>query len=430
MKKRMLSLALALALLCAVSLPVFAADATGSGEQLEKTTNYLMTYVEEMGGPTYLHDTATLYIARSGVKSDRADAYLDAYLASLKDALDENGGKLFAYGAESPVCYANGAAILAALDLDPTNFYGYDLIQNIRGFDRDTLLQKDCITLSYVLMTFSQFAGESDAALVNDMIDAILASYKETDTAVGFDYWGIGADNNQRCVTALLPFVSAREDVKNAVEKSVAWTVSKIDENGFLHDSYSDAANADSTGRGLAMFAAAGEMEAADTVYSAVLTLALDNGAFVYLPGDTDENGYATGDVYEGLVNYARVKAGKTALNNLSDTAYFRAENVKTRIAAIADTVTLEDQESIAAIRAAYDALPESFQSKIGDISKLTASEKTIADLLAVQEPAAPNTPDGSNNPNTGDQNAAAPVLLICCVSALAAYVLRRRLVR
>ena len=175
--------------------------------------------------------------------------------------------------------------------------------------------------------------------------------------------------------------------MKNAVEKSVAWTVSKIDENGFLHDSYSDAANADSTGRGLAMFSAAGETQAADTVYSAVLTLALDNGAFVYLPGDTDENGYATGDVYEGLVNYARVNAGKTVLNDLSDTAYFRAEDVKVQIAAIADTVTLEDQESIAAIRAAYDALPESFQSKIGDISKRTAAEKTIANLLAAQEP-------------------------------------------
>ena len=94
MKKRMLSLALALVLLCAMSLPVFAADANGLSEQLEKTTNYLMTYVEEMGGPTYQHDTATLYIARSGVRNDRVDAYLDAYLASLKDALDENGGKL------------------------------------------------------------------------------------------------------------------------------------------------------------------------------------------------------------------------------------------------------------------------------------------------------------------------------------------------
>lgn len=430
MKKCMLSLALALALLCSMSLPVFAADATGSGEQLEKTTDYLISYVEDMGGPTYQHDTATLYIARSGVKNDRVDAYLDAYLTSLKDALDENGGKLFAYGAESPIHYANGAAILAALDLDPTDFYGYDLIQNIRGFDRETLLQKDCITLSYVLMTFSQFAGESDAALVNDIIDAILTSYKETDTAVGFNFWGIGADNNQRCVTALLPFVNAREDVKNAVEKSVAWTVSKIDENGFLHDSYSDAANADSTGRGLAMFAITGETEAADAVYSAVLTLALDNGAFVYLPGDTNENGYATGDVYEGLVNYARVNAGKTALNDLSDTAYFRAEMIKAQIAAIADTVTLEDQENISAIRAAYDALPESFQSKIGDISKLTAAEKAIADLLAAQEPVAPDTPDDSSNPNTGDQNAAVPVLLICSVSALAACALRRRLVR
>lgn len=430
MKKRMLSLALALALLCTMSLPVFAADATGSGEQLEKTTDYIISYVENMGGPTYQNDTATLYIARSGVKNDRVSAYLDAYLTSLKDALDENGGKLFAYGAESPIYYANGAAILAALDLDPTDFYGYDLIQNIRDFDRDTLFQKDCITLSYVLMTFSQFAGESDAALVNDVIDAILTSYKETDTAVGFDFWGIGADNNQRCVTALLPFVSVREDVKNAVEKSVAWTVSKIDENGFLHDSYSDAANADSTGRGLAMFAITGEKEAADTVYNAALTLALDNGAFVYLPGDTNENGYATGDVYEGLVNYARVNAGKTALNDLSDTAYFRAEDVKAQIAAIADTVTLEDQEGISAIRAAYDTLPESFQSKIGDISKLTAAEKAIADLLAAQKPAAPDTPDDSNNPDTGDQNAAVPVLLICSVSALAAYVLRRRLVR
>ena len=94
MKKRMLSLALALALFCAMSLPVFAADANGLSEQLEKTTDYLMTYVEEMGGPTYQHDTATLYIARSGVRNDKVDAYLDAYLASLKDALDENGGKL------------------------------------------------------------------------------------------------------------------------------------------------------------------------------------------------------------------------------------------------------------------------------------------------------------------------------------------------
>lgn len=430
MKKRMLSLVLALALLCTVSMPAFAADTTGSGEQLEKTTDYLISYVEEMGGPTYQHDTATLYIARSGVKNEKVNAYLDAYLASLKSALDENGGKLFAYGAESPVYYANGAAILAALDLDPTNFYGYDLIQNIRDFDRDTLLQKDCITLSYVLMTFAQFAKESDAALVNGIIDAILTSYQETDTAVGFDYWGISADNNQRCVTALLPFVHAREDVKNAVEKSVSWTISKIDENGFLHDSYMDTANADSTGRGLAMFAAAGEIEAAKAVYDAVLTLSLDNGAFAYKPGDMDENGYATGDVYEGLVNYARVKAGKTALNDLSDTAYFRTENVKAQIGAIADTVTLEDQESISAIRAAYDALPEAFQNKIGDISKLTNAEKTIADLLAVQEPVIPDTPDGSNNPNTGDQNAAVPVLLICSVSALAAYGLRRKLVR
>lgn len=75
MKKRMLSLALALALFCAMSLPVFAADANGLSEQLEKTTDYLMTYVEEMGGPTYQHDTATLYIARSGVRNDKVDAY-------------------------------------------------------------------------------------------------------------------------------------------------------------------------------------------------------------------------------------------------------------------------------------------------------------------------------------------------------------------
>lgn len=52
-----------------MSLPVFAADANGLSEQLEKTTDYLMTYVEEMGGPTYQHDTATLYIARSGVET-------------------------------------------------------------------------------------------------------------------------------------------------------------------------------------------------------------------------------------------------------------------------------------------------------------------------------------------------------------------------
>ena len=435
MKKRMLSLVLAFALLCIFAVPAQAADGAGTAAQLEKTTGYLISYVEDAGGPTYLNDTTTLFIVRSGVQNEQVTAYTDAFLQNVQQTLSKTGGKLYAYNSathlydiESPVYYANVSAALAGLGYDPTDFAGYDLIESIRSCDRSAMLSLDCISLSYILTTFSQFADASDEALLNELIDAILSSYRETEEAVGFDYWGIGPDNNQRCVTALLPFTGTRADVKEAVEKTIAWTVGAIDESGFLHDSYADQANADSTGRGLSLFSAAGEMEAADTVYRALMTLALENGGFAYQPGQQYDNAYATGDAYEGLIHYARVNAGETALYDLSDTAYFRAEEVKAQIAAIPDTVTLDDQDGIAAIRAAYDALSPHFKAKIGDISRLTDAEAAIEKLAAAQLPTVPEGPSGTESPDTGDSNTAVFAAAACIISALAAFALRRKL--
>lgn len=85
----------------------------------------------------------------------------------------KDGGKLYAYNSathlydiESPVYYANVSAALAGLGYDPTDFAGYDLIESIRSCDRSAMLSLDCISLSYILTTFSQFADASDEALL------------------------------------------------------------------------------------------------------------------------------------------------------------------------------------------------------------------------------------------------------------------------
>lgn len=75
--------------------------------------------------------------------------------------------------------------------------------------------------------------------------------------------------------------------------------------------------------------------------------------------------------------NYEKLTAAEEAISVLKQAA----ETVKNSIAALPESVTLLNKADVAAVRAAYDALSPDQKELVGDISRLTAAESVIAAL-------------------------------------------------
>ena len=85
-------------------------------------------------------------------------------------------------------------------------------------------------------------------------------------------------------------------------------------------------------------------------------------------------------DQKDGVVNYDKVTAGITALENAN-----KPYVVRDMIEALPEkaSVTLADSAAVAAARNAYNALDEAGKTKVGDITKLTEAEEAILKLAS-----------------------------------------------
>ena len=239
-------------------------------------------------------------------------AYKDAFIKSVKDNLDENGGKLASSKTdwsqdadgnwvsvtttvESPALYGSVILVLDKLGYDFKSFEGYNIAD---AFSKVSLEDNgdNPYYYSYTL------AGAEKANLSGKFISTVCNSFIDAYYVVGqgMNYWGYSCDNTCQFVVAMAPYSNIYKAEFNDALSLIA--TYKTDGGYFSNSEYGTEPNADSTALALAAYSAAGDLENAEKAYADLCKFeSSKTGVFTYYG---EENEYATKDALFGLEKF------------------------------------------------------------------------------------------------------------------------------
>ncbi len=244
-----------------------------------------------------------VYCLKAGYLNEDVAEALDAALAAGVADYDESsfmgtGNGTHSYGLAIAILY------LQERQADVTDYQDVNMLEKLNS----TFLNETNINpYSYQMVAAVTRLTEYDWDDAVDKIKTdVLAGYKNGESGVGYDYWGISADNNGQVLTALTGFYTD-EDIREKIDAAIEWTKSTADASGAIVSWGS--ANPDSTALALKFAAAFGSSDAA-TYYSALGQFKSENTAGVYTYSGRD-NLFATVDALTGLLAYSNAQAGK-----------------------------------------------------------------------------------------------------------------------
>jgi len=212
-------------------------------------------------------------------------AYNDAFLASVKNNLDANGGKLVTapvagYSSEMGT-YGAVIQILFILGINPTDFEGYNLVEAFESID---------LSASYHPYYYRVAIEAASEAFAKTLCDKYISDFYVIGS--GMNYWGFSCDNTAHFLTAIAKY---KDDYKQYVDDAKALLETYTNENGaFYSYEYTDV-NTDSTATALMAYAAIGELDAAFNYHKNLIKNFESNKTGVFLYGGA-ENTYATKD--------------------------------------------------------------------------------------------------------------------------------------
>ena len=311
------------------------------------------------------------------------DDIASGYILSVKDALDTIGSSKLSKTRST--VNSGVAAALTSAGADPTDFYGYNLLEPLADFE---YVNAQGVNGSvYALIAFDLHDFEiptSDEAAVQTtrelLIDDILSSQYE-DGGWTIDTWsgtddGSDADMTAMALQALAPYYNSNERVKTAIDKALLFLSENQNEEGAFR-SYGSY-DCESCAQVLSALCSLGIdidtderfIKNGKTVYDALLSFC-DKESFEFSHFIGSETSYiSTYQAYSALAAYYRSVNEMSALFDMNDVALtvYRTEETSEESS---ETSTEESSEDVS-----KDASEESSEEKSGTVTDNSESKE------------------------------------------------------
>lgn len=298
--KKLLSLLVAGVILISTSFTAFAAEnPTGKkvAEQMEGAVSYLTE-----GKTAYTVDDVLDYytLVSTGVDMSK---YNDAFLQNMKENLDANSGKIVSTYGESLATYGAAILILDALDLNPADFYGYDITKAFTSMDPQGIQSSPYYYR--VIIPAAVITGNEEFA--KSVCDFFIGKYYVM--GKGMDNWGFSCDNTSYFITAVAPlgdkYPEIMKDAFTVLESYKA-------DGGYICDNqYMPNVNTDSTALALMAYSSYSIFDNDKDYYEKVNSIYADLCTFegsktgVFISAYTgDDDAYATKEALMALEKY------------------------------------------------------------------------------------------------------------------------------
>ncbi len=335
MKKRCFALICFIAVF--IALPVQAKE---DGIDVKNAISQTITYEQSLfpnPQPSYGHtagaEWALLGIARSG--EEISQDYYQTYLTNLSVTLEKNRGDLQSVTNDDKVILA-----LTAIGLDPTNFAGYNLI--VLGFESFDAIE--ALTPSgpaYALLALNsndyQLPPQADYD-ESDLVGLLLQSEIKPSADNGNQQggWAWTGDKPDPDLTAMVLQALAPydTDAHPAVVDAVARGLSVLSGMQLADGGFSSygVENACSVAQVVTALCELG-IDPTSQVYGFnqgganmvenLLSFALPSGGFIYQQGERAASAFSSEQSLYALVDYQRLKEGKSSLYRMDDVTPF-----------------------------------------------------------------------------------------------------------
>ena len=285
---------------------------TPSKDDIENTINKISYYqMNTVKNPAYgsVGGEWTVFgLARCG---NIKDEYIEKYVSNVSKTVADNKGIL---STRKYTEYARTIIALTAIQKNPQNFSGYNLLQPLATFEN--IMIQGVNGAAYTLMAF-------DCFLVKQQLNN-----------GGWNYMGTEADVDVTAmvIQALAPYYNEKQNVKESVDKGLA-ILSTLQKSDGAYGNTSDS-NCESTAQ---VLTALSEMRIkiddsrfvknGKTVYDGLMTFYKDNGAFCHTKGK-GANQMSTDQAMYAITAYYRSISEMNRLYDMSD-GIIKIENTK-----------------------------------------------------------------------------------------------------
>ena len=306
------------------------AELKGSGKEPEDladiykaTGDYLVQQGTPAAGSSIGGEWTVIGLARSGRSIPGGSSYYNALVKYVKDTINTSTMRL-----DRSKSTENSRIILAltALGKDVTNVGGYNLLA---GLNEISYLRKQGTNgpvWALIALDSHDYAPQGDVTR-EKLIDTIIDLQMENGA------WYISATNpsadtdmTAMAIQALAPYYKTNTKAKDAVDKALAYLSSIQKADGSFSAANGGSSSSESTAQVLAALCALGIDPVADSRFIKSGSTVLDGLCKFYVDGggfrhnlNGERNAMATEQCYYALAAYFRMKAGKTALYDMSD---------------------------------------------------------------------------------------------------------------
>jgi|GEM_PF-3227469 hypothetical protein len=306
---------------------------TPSKDDIENTINKISYYqMNTVKNPAYgsVGGEWTVFgLARCG---NIKDEYIEKYVGNVSKTVADNKGIL---STRKYTEYARTIIALTAIQKNPQNFSGYNLLQPLATFEN--IMIQGVNGAAYTLMAFDCGNYEIPDATTgkqttrNKLIDFLV---KQQLNNGGWNYMGTEADVDVTAmvIQALAPYYNEKQNVKESIDKGLA-ILSTLQKSDGAYGNTSDS-NCESTAQ---VLTALSEMRIkiddsrfvknGKTVYDGLMTFYKDNGAFCHTKGK-GANQMSTDQAMYAITAYYRSISGMNRLYDMSD-GIIKIENTK-----------------------------------------------------------------------------------------------------
>lgn len=327
-KKRGLSMLLALCLILTMAVPALAVSGSRLSEAVEGSAAYMLSVVTEPQMSTIGGDWAIIGLARSGYEVPQE--YWDSYYAVVEKEVQECQGVLHK---KKYTEYSRVIIALTAIGADPTNVGGYDLLTALGDFDKTIWQGINGPIWALIALDSGNYDipvnPEAKTQASRQMyVDEILSRQLNDGGWNLADKGGDGAADPDLTGMALQALAKYQDQsaVKEATDRALA-CLSNMQETDGGYECY-NTANSESVVQVIVALCELGIdledprfVKNGNTLMGNLLSYRLADGSFSHTGDGSGSNQMATEQGFYGIVAALRAAEGKSSLYRMSDTA-------------------------------------------------------------------------------------------------------------
>lgn len=332
MKKRIISLLLALIMIFSLTTQVIAVDDNQIEDMVNTTQEFMYTNISEPNVGTVAGEWTVLSLARSD--AEVPEEYFNDYYNRVENYVKEKSGKLTKNKFTE---YSRLIVALTSIGKDVKNVAGYNLLEPLSNFDN--VIKQGINGPIWALIAFDTKNFEiprTDSGTQNSretMINYIL-DLEITDKNGRLGGWALTGDKPDPDITAMAiyafsPYVDSNTKVKAAVERALeVLSDNQLQNGGYISWG---TENSESVAQVIIALTSLGIDPSTDkrfikydadanphTTLDALSQFYVSGGGFKHIK-EGKRDGIATDQGVEGFISYLRFKKGKTYLFDMSD---------------------------------------------------------------------------------------------------------------